>query len=134
MEIESSYSINENMWDDGAEVIQRAASCNDLEKLTLNDILRKDMQQDKQIAAATETDDVDSKEKNNWDPELLEVPFHEFKTLPYEQRRLWLIAHFILKTPENANFFQNCRLFEEMDEDEKRSLRLAYPKVFGHRK
>ncbi|XP_071693461.1 uncharacterized protein [Rutidosis leptorrhynchoides] len=132
MEIESSYR-EENMWD-GAKDTRRAASYDDLKKLTHNKIPRKDNMHDKQIAAATETDDVDSKEKNNWDPELLEVPFHEFKTLPYEQRRLWLIAHFILKTPENANFFQNCRLFEEMDEDEKRSLRLAYPKVFGHRK
>ncbi|XP_071714028.1 uncharacterized protein [Rutidosis leptorrhynchoides] len=40
-----------------------------------------------------------AKENINWDPELLKVSFYQYKTLPYEQRQQWLIAHFLLRQP-----------------------------------
>ncbi|XP_071716689.1 uncharacterized protein [Rutidosis leptorrhynchoides] len=65
-----------------------------------------------------------AKENMNWDPELLKVSFYQYKTLPHEQRRQWLIAHFLLRQPSDAFIIQNYRI---LTEEEKRKLRLEFP-------
>nr|XP_043626372.1 uncharacterized protein LOC122597856 isoform X2 [Erigeron canadensis]XP_043626373.1 uncharacterized protein LOC122597856 isoform X2 [Erigeron canadensis] len=57
-----------------------------------------------------------TRDKYKWDPELLKVSADDFKRLPYEQRRKWIIAHFLLREFNNA--FKE-EYYHEMDEDEK---------------
>ncbi|XP_071715722.1 uncharacterized protein [Rutidosis leptorrhynchoides] len=66
------------------------------------------------------------KENINWDPELLKVSFYQYKTLPYDQRKQWLIAHFLLTQPFVASSIQDYRI---PTEEEKCKLRLKFPGI-----
>ncbi|XP_071707778.1 uncharacterized protein [Rutidosis leptorrhynchoides] len=81
----------------------------DSKKLTHNKIQRKENMQDKQIVANPER----AKQKNDWDPELLRVPFDKYETLTPKQQRQWLCAHFIVRRRASAHLYQF-----KSDEDE----------------
>ncbi|XP_071694315.1 uncharacterized protein [Rutidosis leptorrhynchoides] len=51
---------------------------------------------DKQQIADADSSKSVAEGNKNWDPELLKVPFSEFKILSPEKRRLWLTARFLL--------------------------------------
>ncbi|XP_071714026.1 uncharacterized protein [Rutidosis leptorrhynchoides] len=67
-----------------------------------------------------------TKENINWDPELLKVSFYQYKTLPYEQRRQWLIAHLILR---KSSVVRSIQWHRTRTEEEKRKFRLRCPGV-----